>query len=236
MWLVNYDNTLEDTYRPAKLEYLSGFPIRPEAGAAFNRMREDMQKAGIKNLRLQSAYRPYGYQYALFEHKLKYWQNLGHEESVAQVLAARSVAKAGASEHQTGLAVDVSLNGKLSVHFGSTEAGIWLQNNCSRYGFIVRYPPEKTAITRIMYEPWHLRYVGVPHAQYMYDHNMCLEEYVEHVKNSEILLYWVDEKVYYKVSFILQPDEDSEAAYDISSVRPGGAGGYIVTELKNFVR
>lgn len=198
-------------------------------------MRADMQAAGIKGLRMQSAYRPYGYQRALFEHKVMYWRELGHEERAARALAARSVAMAGASEHQTGLAVDVSLNGMLSVHFGSTEAGIWLQNNCSTYGYIIRYPLEKTAITGIMYEPWHLRYLGLPHSQFIHDRKICLEEYVEYVKDSGILLHWVDEKVYYKVSYVPQLKEDL-LAYDISSIRPGGAGGYIITELKSFIR
>jgi len=234
LWLVNFENTLEASYRPAQLEYLDGYPIRPEAAAAFRKMHKDMKAGGIEGLRLQSAFRPHSHQQVLFDYKVKAWRELGHPEEIAETLAAHSVARAGASEHQTGLAIDVSVNGQLSVHFGSTEAGVWLRNNACDYGFIIRYPQGKTHFTKIMYEPWHLRYVGVPHSQYMREFNLCFEEYITHVKEAGILLHWVDEKVYYKVSYFDRVPEGAEAS-QISSLGLG-TPGYIVTEKKVFLR
>ena len=234
LWLINPDNPLEASYRPEQLTNIGGYPIRPEVGSAFLKMLNDMKADGVKGLRLQSAYRPYLYQQALFEEKAAFWRSAGHEEKVARTLAARSVAMPGASEHQTGLAIDVSVNNQLSVHFGDTEAGIWLLNNCTRYGFILRYPKEKTAITRIIYEPWHLRYVGIPHAAYMQEHNLCLEEYIDHLKNFRTLLYWQDHQSYYKITYTqgLPPTQKHQ---NISSLSPKNSA-YIITELKEFLR
>jgi D-alanyl-D-alanine carboxypeptidase len=149
-------------------------------------------------------------------------------------MAARAVAFPGASEHQTGLAIDVSVNGKLSTQFGETEAGVWLQNHCHHYGFIIRYPKNKTHITRIMYEPWHLRYVGVPHAHFMHEYGMCLEEYVEYVKNAGILLYWLDDENYFKITYTRNVPDFPEV-YDISALGSEGTE-FVVTELKVFGR
>lgn len=243
LWLVNPTQQLEPKYRPKELTQVHGYPMHPEAGAAFLKMYEDMKSQGIKNLRLQSAYRPYTYQKALFNEKTKALMALGYEEEKAEILAARSVAIPSASEHQLGLAVDVSINGKLSVHFGSTEAGIWLQNHCDKYGFIIRYPKEKTEITQIFYEPWHLRYVGVPHSSYMQGYNMCLEEYIDHIKESGIVLYWIDDENYYKISYSpIMPDaylnhvKGNVEAFSLSSTGPQEGAGYIITEFKKAVQ
>jgi len=237
LWLVNPEHPLGASYRPEELVDMSGYLIRPEVRAAYEKMISDMEVAGINPLCLQSAYRPYGYQQALFDDKVKVLRGLGYDECEAKALGAKSVALPGTSEHQLGLAVDVSVNGKLSAHFGSTRAGVWLQNNCGRYGFIVRYPKEKTQITRIVYEPWHLRYVGIPHALYMHEHNMCLEEYITHVKDAGIVLYWVDEGNYYKVSFFREkPDHLSLETADVSGIGVDISSGYIATELKTFFR
>ena len=86
----------------------------------------------------------------------------------------------GTSEHQTGLAIDVScasIGYALENRFAETPEGIWLTENCWRFGFILRYPKEKESITGYAYEPWHIRYVGVPLAYYLYTNNLTLEEY-----------------------------------------------------------
>ena len=238
LWLVNPNHPLKPAYHPENLVYVNGYLIRPEAGSAFLNMYEDMKAKGITTLHLQSAYRPYQYQQVLFEDKVKALCGLGYKETEAKGLAAQTVAVPGASEHQTGLAVDVSVNGQLNVEFGDTEAGVWLHNNSSRYGYIVRYPRDKTEVTRIIYEPWHLRYVGVPHARYMQEHNLCLEEYIDHVKEVDALLYWVNEGSYYKVTYAAEiPGILGEAGFlDVSSIGPDEAMGYIITELKKFER
>ena len=67
--------------------------------------------------------------------------------------------------------------------FGATKQSIWLRENCWEYGFIIRYPADKTAITGISYEPWHIRYVGTEHSIIMRNENLCLEEYIDKYAN-----------------------------------------------------
>ena len=229
LWLVNPNCKLQSSNLPQNLTNINGYQIRKEAGDAFLNMLKDMKADGITNMRMCSAYRPYQHQKVIFENKVKVLCGLGYDVEEARKLAAKTVATPGASEHQLGIAIDVTVTGQLNVHFGTTEAGVWLQNNSDRYGFIVRYPKEKTEITKIIYEPWHLRYVGIPHAAYMQEYNMCLEEYIAHVKESGIILYWVDAKSYYKISYSKQkPEEEKE----YSSIGIDEGAGYIVTEFK----
>lgn len=95
----------------------------------------------------------------------------------------------GTSDHQTGLVVDLiqsSLPNKyhhLIQEFGETKAGKWLEENCTRFGFILRFPKDKEEITGIIYEPWHFRFVGKTHAEKMKELGMCLEEYTEYLAN-----------------------------------------------------
>lgn len=89
-------------------------------------------------------------------------------------------AKPGASEHQSGLAIDVSSHSaslQLLENFATTEEGKWLAKNCWKYGYILRYPEDKVEITGYAYEPWHIRYVGKKLAKYLYKHDLCLDEY-----------------------------------------------------------
>lgn len=90
------------------------------------------------------------------------------------------VAKPGHSEHQTGYCVDLSLIG--GEDYDGSGIYEWIDEHCFRYGFVLRYPKEKTVITEIQYEPWHYRYVGVPHAYYMKNKRYCLEEYMAMLK------------------------------------------------------
>ena len=110
-------------------------------------------------------------------------EGLSREEATAQ--AGAVVAVPGTSEHQTGLAVD--LVDKSYQHLddaqASTEVQQWLMENSWKYGFILRYPEEKSDVTGIIYEPWHYRYVGGPAAREMRELGLCLEEYIE----------WLDE-------------------------------------------
>ncbi len=88
---------------------------------------------------------------------------------------------AGASEHQSGLCIDMHNLSSAKVEFAETEEAKWLAENCYKFGFIVRFPENKPGITKISYEPWHFRFVGRYHAQRMHDLDMCLEEYIEHI-------------------------------------------------------
>jgi D-alanyl-D-alanine carboxypeptidase len=99
-----------------------------------------------------------------------------------QEAADKFSAKPGQSEHQTGLAIDITceaMNYQLDYSFGVTDEGAWVKENAHRFGFIIRYPEGKEDITGYMYEPWHLRYVGVDLAEEVYNSGLTLEEYFE---------------------------------------------------------
>ncbi len=96
--------------------------------------------------------------------------------------------KPGYSEHHSGLAFDIAITtGGKYMAFVDEDHYVWIPQNCARFGFIRRYPEGKTAITGISFEPWHFRYVGVPHAEYMYNNDLVLEEYIELLKQYTFL-------------------------------------------------
>lgn len=114
-----------------------------------------------------SGYRSYKFQEQLYKNKVKLQ---GKEYADAYV------AKPGFSEHQTGLCIDITNKDKYFVE-GTKEAD-WLSSNCYKFGFIIRYPKDKKSITGIEYEPWHIRYVGLEAAKYIYYNGITLEEYL----------------------------------------------------------
>ncbi len=116
----------------------------------------------------------------LFRQQTQEYLNQGYSTREAQELAAESVAIPGTSEHQLGLAVDIVdyNHPQLDQTQEDTQVQKWLMENSWRYGFILRYPPEKSDITGIIYEPWHYRYVGKAAAKEIYQQNITLEEYL----------------------------------------------------------
>lgn len=157
--IANKTYSLPSTYAPGGL--LSTFTNH------YNQMKTDASNAGI-HLEIISAYRSYYTQANLYNN---YVARDGKQE------ADRYSARAGHSEHQTGLAADLN---SLDQNFIDTKEGKWLNENCYRYGFIIRYPKEKENITGYMYEPWHIRYVGVDIATKLYNNGnwITLEEYL----------------------------------------------------------
>lgn len=127
----------------------------------------NMKKDSKFPLTIISSFRSFSYQQKLFND----YANL---HGITE--ANRFSAKAGESEHQTGLAFDIT---SLNQNYANTLEGIWLKNNCHKYGFIIRYPENKEAITGYMYEPWHIRYVGIDLATKIYNSGKTLEEYLE---------------------------------------------------------
>ena len=128
--------------------------LADNAATALEKLAADLTKAGLGPLFINSAYRDYDYQLELFKSKTQQYGLAG---------ALIRSAKAGHSEHQTGLAADVSVTSQgcaIMQCFGKTEAGKWIAANAHRYGFIIRYEEGTQAITGYTYEPWHLRYVG----------------------------------------------------------------------------
>ncbi len=128
-----------------------------------------------------SSYRSYDYQVGLYNRKVSYYVNQGYPEEEAKALAATVVAVPGTSEHHTGLAVDIidTRSWSLEEHQAELPAQQWLMENAWKYGFILRYPAEKTDSTGIIYEPWHYRYVGLAVAAELHATGETLEEYIQ---------------------------------------------------------
>lgn len=143
-------------------------------------MLKTARKDGI-NLAVCSPYRDLNRQEVLFNRKIKAYMKKGMSYLEAYSLASKAVTVPGASEHQIGLALDIVSNTYTSLDegFGETEAGKWLAENCSEFGFILRYPLGKEYITGIEYEPWHFRYVGKEAAAVIMEQEICLEEFIE---------------------------------------------------------
>ncbi|MBD7913553.1 M15 family metallopeptidase [Clostridium sp. Sa3CUN1] len=175
--LVNRKNGLDKSYIPMDLT----IPEIPFSDEATN---EEKQVAGIIKEPLEelineakkegiilignSAYRSYESQEIIYNNRVR---DEGKKSADAYV------AKPGFSEHQTGLCIDIT--NKYRYFAEGTEEAEWLEKNCSRFGFIIRYPKNKKRITGIEYEPWHIRYVGKDVAKYIYDNGITLEEYLE---------------------------------------------------------
>jgi D-alanyl-D-alanine carboxypeptidase len=235
LWLINHDNRLEPGYVPPDLVEHRGHQMRPAVRDAYEEMLKAMRKDGIYGLYIQSAYRSYHRQQFLFRNKVLSFVNQGHDEPSAIERTSRSLAFPGASEHQAGLAIDVTLDGRLRQSFGETEAGVWLKENSHRFGFIIRYPGDKTAITRIMYEPWHLRYVGNPHASFMFEKNLCLEEYIEYLADNKMYIFWGINREYYLVSYgEKQDDHPARTWVDTSADRMGEQGVPVFTTRRTL--
>ena len=154
--------------------------MQPEAAAALEELFQGALEDGI-TLYATSGFRSYSTQKAIFERKL---------ETMSEKAANASVAKPGYSEHQTGLAMDVeglsSLGSGLVEDFGETPEGIWLAEHCHEYGFILRYPKDRTDITGYIYEPWHIRYVGREAAAEIHELDITFEEYILMVRGDRV--------------------------------------------------
>ncbi|MEG1848461.1 MAG: M15 family metallopeptidase [Lachnospiraceae bacterium] len=143
-------------------------------------MLQGAKQDGI-NLVICSPYRDLNHQEFLFNRKIKAYMNQGMSYMEAYKISSQAVTVPGASEHQLGLALDIVCDSyiQLEEQFGETEAGKWLKQHSCEYGFILRYPKGKEAITGIEYEPWHYRYVGKESATIIMNHGLTLEEFVQ---------------------------------------------------------
>lgn len=150
------------------------------AAQAYKQMKQAAAAEGI-DLLLCSGYRTVEYQQNLFDQQKKKWLDKGYSEEDAYNEAKKVVAVPGYSEHNSGLAADIvtPTHQNLDDAYGATEAAKWLFQHAPEYGFILRYPENKQAITGIIYEPWHYRYVGVENAKAITASGKCLEEYLD---------------------------------------------------------
>lgn len=181
--LINKDHKLEKDYIPSDLIeidvdfYNSNIErkyMRKDVAIQLKKMFDDAKKENVHLVAI-SGYRSYESQIDVYRYNIN-----TYGEQYANTVSA----KPGESEHQTGLAMDVSsksINYQLINEFSDTPEGIWLKNNCHKYGFIIRYPENKEEITGYIYESWHIRYVGIYAANYIYNKNITLEEYKKQI-------------------------------------------------------
>lgn len=182
--LVNFETPLEEGFSPSlsriKSDYNpNGLKIDSRIVDAVNIMCDAAARDGV-DLTVISAYRTQEKQSSLYNNKVDRLMNQGYNREDALVEAATAVARPGTSEHQVGLAIDFN---SVEQDFEHTKAGKWLRAHSVEYGFVMRYPTDKTEITGVIYEPWHFRFVGRKHAAEMQKLDMCLEEYLEYLGN-----------------------------------------------------
>lgn len=178
--LVNKVCGLSKDYKPANLQ-LTKYRATDRAEAnqymidyaadAIDAMIEAAKEEGYTIL-VTTAYRSYSFQSTLYNN---------YVAQDGQAAADRYSARPGTSEHQSGLAADLTsatVNYRLTKDFGSTPEGQWLAQHAAEYGFILRYTADGEPITGYMYEPWHFRYVGVENATYIMENGLTLEEFI----------------------------------------------------------
>lgn len=182
--LVNKENSVDRDYVPELEELDDGIKFDKRAISYLKNMINAMYKDGITKIWVQSAYRSYEKQEELFNNKVNYYKNKGKTQQEAETLAQTVVQRPEMSEHNLGLAADFNT---VTNEFEKTKAFEWLEENAQDYGFILRYPKDKQAITGITYESWHWRYVGAEHAKVIKEKGFCLEEYIEYLKGANVV-------------------------------------------------
>ena len=181
--LVNSQSPLPEDFsiELAKVNGSKEFDAR--AAGELMEMLQAMKNDGASNIWIQSAYRTPEYQENLYQNKVQDFIVMGKSREDAEILASKWVNKSETSEHNLGLAVDFN---NVKRDFENTKEFKWLTENAENYGFVLRYKREKQNITKVNYEPWHWRYVGKEYAKEMNSLDMCLEEYVEYIKEKNI--------------------------------------------------
>ena len=160
-------------YYPDKIE------VEANAAAQYKAMH-DAALADSVEIVPYSGYRSINHQKDIFDRQINSFVSEGYSRDEAVNLTAMSILPPGCSEHNTGLAMDITRPGVWDTRddFDVTKEFAWLQSHAHEYGFILRYPKDKQDITDVVYEPWHWRYVGVKSASAMKTSGQCLEEYL----------------------------------------------------------
>jgi len=174
--LINHNHAIKQEPNPENMVLawstipvsLSEIMLHERALEAISKMFDSARKNNMEGFFVSSGYRNLAQQAHLYDQI--------HDKSL--------VMPPGHSEHHSGLAVDILIHGISKFEMGSTQEGQWLAENSWRYGLILRYTEEKRHITGIADEPWHYRYVGRPHAYFMWSNNLSFEEYIEFLRES----------------------------------------------------
>ncbi len=187
LFLVNREYALTADYVPEDLvmpdvrRVSDSVLMRRDAAAGLEELFRAAEEEKGYTLVAVSGYRSYSTQNAIFARKV---------ENVGKQRAMLLVAPPGCSEHQLGLAMDIGnrRDHSLTEAFGETEEGMWVAENCWRFGFIIRYKDEWTDVTGYSYEPWHIRYVGAAHAKRIHDIDIPFEYYILQLKEAQFAL------------------------------------------------
>lgn len=176
----------------------------------FLKIVDAAAKEGVQHFLMSSGYRD-------FKEQRKLYEEMGSDYALP----------AGYSEHNLGLSLDV---GSTQMKMEKAPEGKWIEENVWKYGFVLRYPKNKSNITGIQYEPWHIRYVGLPHSAVMHKKNFTLEEYLDFLKEKKEISTYVEGKKYtisyYKISDNINVNVPVNKHYEISG---DNIGGVIVT-------
>ena len=178
--LVNPWNPLPEDYACTLTSLSNGHSVDERCYPDLQAMLDACREAGLSPV-ICSSYRTREKQEKLFQNKVERLIAQGYSRENAKTEAAKTVALPGTSEHQLGLAVDIvdRSNQNLDRTQETTAVQQWLMAHSWEYGFILRYPDEKSETTGIIYEPWHYRYVGKEAAEEIYRQGVCLEEYLD---------------------------------------------------------
>ena len=179
--LIDFDHPLGEDFVPESLTDVGdGQQMDSRVAPAFLQLMQAARTDGYEPY-VCSGYRDYATQHVIyFDNHVNVYMAQGMSEEEANARARLAVNYPGASEHQSGLCVDVLeyAGQDMEPYIGGSGLMLWLEQHCAEYGFVVRYPNNKTNITGVEYEPWHLRYVGEEAARYIMDHGLCLEEFL----------------------------------------------------------
>lgn len=188
----------------------SEIELSEDVAHKFSEMIAAAGKEGVNHFAINSGFRDFDEQSVLY-------QEMGSDYALP----------AGYSEHNLGLSLDV---GSTQMKMEAAPEGKWIENNAWKYGFILRYPKDKTEVTGIQYEPWHIRYVGLPHSMIMKEKNFALEEYLDFLKEQKSITTTINgekyEISYYPVSKDITIQVPSNLRYEISG---DNMDGVIVT-------
>ena len=192
--LVNRENQLAEEIPMEFYLTESGYQIDSRIQEPYSQLMEAGKAAGM-DLTMVSGYRSIEQQQANYDVNYQNFLASGLSEEEARTKTEGYIALPHASEHTTGLAVDITSNALANQEGNSGllpdlenyPEGLWLKENAPKFGFILRYPKAKEAITGINFEPWHFRYVGIENAMYMTEKNLTLEEYIAILKQNEAL-------------------------------------------------
>ncbi|RJE88322.1 D-Ala-D-Ala carboxypeptidase VanY [Paenibacillus sp. 1011MAR3C5] len=201
-------------------EWIDGFGVldnrvllSPRLAEKFRAMVKDAAQEGVSSFLISSGFR-----------------NEADQEELYRTLGAEIAMPPGYSEHNIGLSMDIgSSQGEMS----RAPEGKWLIDHSWKYGFVLRYPEDKTAITGVQFEPWHFRYVGLPHSAIMKERNFVLEQYLDFLKEQKSVSTTIGEDnyqvFYYPVTENHMITVPAKGEYEISG---NNQDGVIVTIRK----